>query len=132
MHTAMVAVHGLGAGLSRIVLGSSEANHAGAIALATAGILFVIALHVGATVVSKRKPRATRAVTGALIGIPERLISRVLRPSARTLSTPTPSYHWINGRPPVDAAYRNHIDTVRDWRLRVDGLVEAPADLSLE
>lgn len=133
MHTAMVIVHGLGLGLSRIVLGSSDANHAEAIGLAAAGILVVISLHVAATVVSKRRPRATRAVTGAVIGIPERLMSRVLRPSARTLTTPVSPYHWINGRPPVDATYRHHVDTeFHDWRLSVVGLVETPADFSLD
>jgi methionine sulfoxide reductase catalytic subunit len=133
MHTAMVAVHGLDLGLSRIVLGSSHASHAEAAALAVAGILFVIALHVAATAVSKRRPRATRAVTGAVIGIPERLMSRVLRPSAQTLTTPVSPFHWVNGRPPVDATYRNQVETeFHDWRLSVAGLVETPADFSLD
>jgi methionine sulfoxide reductase catalytic subunit len=132
MHTAMVAVHGLGFGLSRIVLGSSDASHAVAIGLAAAGVLFVIALHVAATAVSKRRPRATRAATGAVIGIPERLMSRVLRPSARTLTTPVSAFHWVNGRPPVDATYRHHVDTgFLDWRLSVAGLVDTPADFSI-
>jgi methionine sulfoxide reductase catalytic subunit len=133
MHTAMVVVHGLGLGLSRIVLGSSDASHAEAAGLAATGILFVIALHVAATAVSKRRPRATRAVTGAVIGIPERLMSQVLRPSARALTTPVSPYHWVNGRPPVDATYRNHVDTeFHDWTLSVAGLVERPADFSLD
>lgn len=133
MHTAMVVVHGLGLGLSRIVLGSSDASHTEAAGLAATGILVVIALHVAATVVSKRRPRATRAVTGAVIGIPERLMSRLLRPSARALTTPVSPFHWVNGRPPVDADYRNHVDTeFHDWRLSVAGLVETPADFSLD
>jgi DMSO/TMAO reductase YedYZ molybdopterin-dependent catalytic subunit/thiosulfate reductase cytochrome b subunit len=133
MHTVMVVVHGLGLGLNRIVLGSSDASHAEAAGLAATGLLFVIALHVAATAVSKRRPRATRAVTGAVIGIPERLMSRVLRPSARTLTKPVSAFHWVNGRPPVDATYRKHVDSeFRDWRLSVTGLVERPADFDLD
>ncbi len=133
MHTLMVAVHGLGFGLSRIVLGSPNANHGEAIVLAAVGILSVIAIHLAATVVSKRKPRDTRRVTGAIIGVPERLMSRVLRPSARALTAPISPYHWINGRPPVDETYQHHVDTgFRDWRLSVVGLVETPLDLGLD
>lgn len=133
MHTLMVVVHGLGFGLSRIVLGSSDANHGEAIVLAAAGVLSVIALHVAATVVSKRRPRDTRRATGAIIGVPERLMSRVLRPSERALTTPVSPYHWINGRPPVDESYQHHVDTgFRDWRLSVAGLVETPSDFGLD
>ena len=132
-HTLMVVVHGLGYGLGRIVLGSNNASHGVAIGLAALGILFVGALHVVATIVSKRAPAATREVTGALISGPERLLSRALRPSRRPITTPVSAYHWLNGRPPVDDSYRHHVETgFRDWRLSVRGGVEVPLDLTIE
>ena len=133
IHTLMVVVHGLGAGLSRIVLGSTAHSHALAIGLAAIALLVVIVLNVLATVVSVRAPRATRRVTGALIGPPERLMSRVVRPSRRPLAAPLSPYHWINGRPPVDDAYRRLREGgFRGWRLAVTGMVERPLELTLD
>ncbi len=132
-HTLMVVVHGLGYGLSRIVLGSNSANHGLTFGLAGLGILFVIAVNVAATVSSRRAPSTVRRITGAVIGPPERLLSRTLRPSRRPITTPVSAYHWLNGRPPVDRSYLHHVETdFRDWRLSVGGLVEMPLELTIE
>ena len=132
-HTLMVVVHGLGYGLGRIVLGSSTANHGLAFVLAGLGVLFVVVFNVAATAASKRAPSTVRRLTGAVIGTPERLLSRALRPSRRPITTRVSEYHWLNGRPPVDRTYRHHVETgFRDWRLSVGGLVETPLELTIE
>ena len=64
IHTLMVVVHGLGAGLSRIVLGSTAHSHALAIGLAAIALLVVIV----ATSSPRRCPCERRAPPGASPG----------------------------------------------------------------
>lgn len=133
VHTFMVVAHGLGYELGRIVLGSNSADQGLAVGLAALGILAVILINVAATVGSKRAPATVRRLTGAVIGPPERLLSRTLRPSRRPITTPVSRYHWLNGRPPVDESYQQLVATeFRQWRLTVGGMVEVPLELTLE
>lgn len=132
-HTLMVVVHGLGYELSRVVLDAGGAMQGEAVAIAALSILVIVVGHVLATRVSFSNPALTRAVTGAIIGAPERLMSRALRPSRRAVTSLPSAYHWINGRPPVDRQYQQQAASgFADWRLEVGGLVEEPLSLSLE
>ncbi len=132
-HTLLVVIHGLGSGLSRVVLDAAGALQGEAVAIAALSIVAIGVAHVLATTVSLRKPALTRTVAGAIIGAPERLMSRTLRPNRRVVTAPRSSYHWINGRPPVDSSYRQHeAQGFDDWRLKVDGLVRDPLSLSLQ
>jgi DMSO/TMAO reductase YedYZ molybdopterin-dependent catalytic subunit len=132
VHTLLVVVHGLGLGMSRIVTGTPGANQRAALAIGLAGLAAVVLAHVLAHLLSSRRPVAVRRATGAVIGIPERLMSRTLRPAVVGVDEPVSTYHWINGRPPVDGAYREMLASeFRDWRLSIGGLVEHPLELTL-
>ncbi|MGI8608873.1 MAG: molybdopterin-dependent oxidoreductase, partial [Candidatus Dormibacteria bacterium] len=132
-HTLMVVVHGLGYELSRMILDTGGAMQGAAVAIGALSLVAIVVGHVLATQASWRSPALTRTVTGAIIGTPERLMSRALRPSHRPLTASPSQYHWLNGRPPVEAAYQEQVATgFRDWRLEVVGLVKSPVSLTLD
>ncbi|MGW0561423.1 molybdopterin-dependent oxidoreductase [Streptomyces sp. NPDC003016] len=133
VHVVIVAAHGLGREMAKIVLGSATADHTLALILAGVGVLAVIAVNVLATVVSTRRPQETRRALGALIAPMEHGMTRAMPPSPHERTTPVSAYHWINGRPPVDGDYRRwHAGDFTDWRLRVEGLVTEAHAFSLE
>jgi DMSO/TMAO reductase YedYZ molybdopterin-dependent catalytic subunit/thiosulfate reductase cytochrome b subunit len=131
-HTAMVVIHGLGYELSRVVSDAGGERQTEAVAIATVSLLALVVGHVLATRVSLRNPALTRTVTGTIIGAPERLMSRALRPSRRLVTAPRSVYHWINGRPPASMTYQQDAGAFEEWRLEIGGLVANPLSFSLE
>lgn len=130
VHVTLVVVHGVGPGFARVVLGSADRSHGVATAIGVAAILAVIAVNVLATRATLRWP--------ALV---QRLLEAGIDPLRRLLF-----HHWtshqhharvspvarVNGRPPRNAEYERAVASgFADWRLRIDGLVEAPLALSL-
>ncbi|MEV5355846.1 molybdopterin-dependent oxidoreductase [Streptomyces sp. NPDC052693] len=133
VHVAVVAAHGLGRELAKIVLGSVTADHTLALTLAGVGVLGVIVLNVLATLVSVRHPKTTRRALGTLIAPLELGLTRTLRPSLRKRTIPVSEYHWVNGRPPADDSYlRSAANGFADWRLSVEGLVARPCSFGLD
>lgn len=135
-HLALVIAHGLGDGLSAIVLGVA-APSAAQCAVATATALVFLAallmLHVWATRRSLREPRA---VQDALQRIVDPVQSRLLQPlmsrqsysSSDLTHAPRP-----NGRPPRHHEYRDLVGRNFDgWRFEIGGLVEQPLSLTLD
>ena len=129
-HVSLVIVHGFGAGMERIVFGSEGRSRSLAVLLGGCAIALVIALHIVATRSSLRWPTVVK-----------RLLELVIDPLVRLMF-----HHWtskqdhravsryarVNGRPPKNQTYAGSVaGGFDDWRLRIDGLVEAPLCLSL-
>jgi DMSO/TMAO reductase YedYZ molybdopterin-dependent catalytic subunit/thiosulfate reductase cytochrome b subunit len=130
VHLALVVIHGLGAGMARVVWGDATAPQASALAVGGSAIAAVIALNAWATRVSLRRPRAAQRWLERGADSLQRGLFHHWSPRARER---TPSrFARVNGRPPRNTAYaRARAAGFADWRLRVDGLVEAPLTLSL-
>jgi methionine sulfoxide reductase catalytic subunit len=129
-HVAMVIAHGFGAGMERVVLGSEGRSKPLAVLFAVCGIAFVITLNIVATRSSLRWPTIIKRVLELGIDPLKRLIFHhwTSRQDHRAVSP----YARVNGRPPKNEAYARSVAAgFKDWRLRIDGLVEVPLCLSL-
>lgn len=132
VHTAMVIVHGLPKELSKILLGSEEANHTLAVVLGGAALVLILGLHLVLTVWARLRPRAAQRVLGGVVHPFERTLSRLFTSRQRYRRADISPYHRVNGYPPVDAAYdRQAAEGFTGYRLPVGGLVERPVSLSL-
>ena len=133
VHTAMVVAHGLPKELGRIALGSDHANPTAALVVAGIGVAVIIAINVVANVMGRRNPRRAQIVLGRFVDRLQALISHHLTSRQRYDESDITEYYWVNGYPPEGPLYASLArKDFKDWRLRVDGLVERPLELSLD
>jgi DMSO/TMAO reductase YedYZ molybdopterin-dependent catalytic subunit len=95
-------------------------------------VLVVIAVHVWATGISLRRPRAVQNKLGAIIE-PVRLtlFGRIVPRPFFSKSDVTPFFR-ANGYPPDTQEYKEFLESdFINWKLKVQGLVEKPLELSL-
>jgi sulfoxide reductase catalytic subunit YedY len=97
-----------------------------------AAMAVVIVCWVAATPLTLRHPRMVQRVGFALIGPAQRLFEHVDGKPGEYTDKDISPYFWHNGTYPVSAEYRALADgAFADYRLRVNGLVEHPVELSL-
>ncbi|MDQ3886667.1 MAG: cytochrome b/b6 domain-containing protein [Actinomycetota bacterium] len=133
VHTVMVIIHGLPDELSKILLGSSQANHTVAVLLGLLALFVIIAIQVVATVLSSRHPRLTAQLTGAVSGPLQRVLSRALPSRQHYRRRDISPYHRVNGYPPTSAEYQSMArEGFADYGLVVGGLVARPVSLTLD
>lgn len=101
-------------------------------AMFTVAMTVVAVGWVAATPITYRHPRVVQRVGYALVGPLQRLFERTNpKPGAFTDKDISP-YLWHNGTYPETVEYKElEKNDFVDWRLRVYGLVEHPAELSL-
>lgn len=129
-HVSLVIVHGFGAGMARIVLGSEQHSHALAVLIGAWGMTLVVVFNVVATHCSLRRPALTKRVLEIGIDPLRRLMFHHWQ--SRQRHRPVSPYARVNGRPPRNEAYARSIAVgFENWRLRVEGLVEVPLNVSL-
>jgi DMSO/TMAO reductase YedYZ molybdopterin-dependent catalytic subunit/thiosulfate reductase cytochrome b subunit len=132
VHVLMVVVSGLRRNMDHIVMGTDETGISG-LALGALGVTVIVLVCVAANWLSWHRPRrvqhAARAVTGGLTG----LFLDPLAPRAQYTKNDISPYFWPNGKLPTCDEWRRLAEGgFRDYRLRVGGLVERPAELSLD
>jgi sulfoxide reductase catalytic subunit YedY len=130
VHVTMVAAHGFGAEMAKIVLGSAERSRSAGTVLGLIGIAAVIGINTWATVVTLRHPSWAK-----------RVLELGIDPLGKLLF-----HHWTsrqqygrkstcaraNGRPPRNDAYVASVSNgFAAFRLEIDGLVEHRLSLSL-
>jgi len=132
VHTLMVVVHGLGAELAKMALGSERADHGLAILVSGVALLLVVVINVLATRFGVSRPRATQRLLGLLVDPVQQLLNRISVSHQAYRTSDISPYHWVNGRPPEQATYTEDAGRdFREWRLEIRGLVKTPARLSL-
>jgi methionine sulfoxide reductase catalytic subunit len=129
VHVSMVIAHGFGEGMSMIVLGGEDQRRL-AVLLGLVAIAFVIVVNVLATGATLRKPALVKRLLEIGIDPLKRLLFHHLRSRQNHGSiSDTPR---VNGRVPRNEAYvQSRAARFEDWRLRIDGLVDAPLCLTL-
>jgi DMSO/TMAO reductase YedYZ molybdopterin-dependent catalytic subunit/thiosulfate reductase cytochrome b subunit len=134
VHTAMVLVHGLPNEMSKMVLGSDRAGLAPALGVGLGGIGLILLINVGATLLSRRRPRDVQHALGVLLDPMQRLLSRLRSHQHYRIDDITPTRElWVNGYPPEGNEYADlRVGAFKDYRLEVHGLVENPLSLSLD
>lgn len=133
VHTAMVIIHGLPKGFAKIVLGSEHASHTLALAIGSAGLLLIVAIHVLLTIYARMRPRSAQHLLGKVVHPFEHVLSRIFTSHQRYRREDISGYHRVNGYPPVDPEYeRMAAECFTGYRLAVGGMVENPVSLSLD
>jgi len=130
VHVSMVFATGLLRNLNHITRGVNN-DSLGGLGMFLAGIAVIAVVWVSATPLTIRYPRliqhAGRFITGWLGGIFERA-----RPLAGFTREDISPHFWINGTEPDSKEYRTLQENgFRDFRLKIGGLVENPAEISL-
>lgn len=133
LHVVMVALHGLGANLAKVVLGGEQTSHLWACVIAAVALGGVVALHAWATRSSLAHPTRTQVRLGRVVDpVRQALLHRLASRQHLSREDISP-YFRVNGRPPVSPEYeRLKAEHFNGWRLRVGGLVRTPVSLSLD
>lgn len=144
IHVAMVVWHGFAREMNLMVLGTENVGTywwAGA-AIGVGIIAAIVLVHVAANLVSAHHRRATHIALAAVVDpIREGVLHHLISVQDYPESWISP-YFRTNGYPPISAypQAKGDDDTYErlmaggfaDYRLRVDGLVDHPMELSLE
>ena len=102
-------------------------------AIFTVSLLVVVVAWVAATPFTYRHPRVVQRVGSALIGPVQRLFEHVDAKPGQYSEKDISPYFWHNGKYPEGAEYLAlQANDFRDYRLRVNGLVDNPAELTLD
>lgn len=131
LHVALVLTTGALENLNHMYAGRNDQSWIGFWIFA-ASMVVIIAGWVAATPFTIRHPRLIQRAGSALIGPAERLFEHIdSRPGQYTEKDISP-YLWLNGQYPVSEEYKNLFNNdFRDYRLRINGLVGNPVELSL-
>lgn len=132
VHVTLVFATGVLRNLNHIFAGTDATNWVGfGIFSGSMGIVMIAWL--AATPLTLRHPRWVQGGGYALIGPAQRLFEHLdAKPGAYTEDDLSP-YFWHNGRYPDTPEYRSLFNNhFADYRLRIDGLVENPVQLSLD
>lgn len=131
VHVALVAMTGFARNMNHIVLGTDELHSRGMV-LGLAAIAFVALSWMAAHYLSWRRPRALQHAL-KMIAYPMQLLTlNRLVPEHHYTAEDISPFFWPNGKVPTSDQWRQlAADGFRDYRLRIDGLVENPVELSL-
>ncbi len=96
-------------------------------------MVVVIVAWVAATPLTYRYPRKVQKVGSTLIGPAERLFEHIDSKPGQYSEKDISPYFWHNGKYPETQEYQQlRAGDFRDYRLRINGLVENPVELDLE
>ena len=131
LHVTFVATTGLLRNLNHIYLGSNDRGWAGFVLFSISMIILTIGW-VAATPFTLRHPRTVQRVGYALVGPAQRLFEHLDATPGEYSEADISPYFWHNGQYPDSAEYLAlQQGGFADYRLRVNGLVSHPVELSL-
>ncbi|MBV6508997.1 MAG: Sulfoxide reductase catalytic subunit YedY [Acidimicrobiales bacterium] len=132
IHVTLVAATGLLENLNHMYALRDGDSWIG-LAVFSASMVICIAAWVAATPFTLRYPRVVQRVGFALIGPVQRLFEHIDSSPGEYTEDDISPYFWHNGRYPDSEKYQRLLDSdFRDYRLHIGGLVDDPADLSLD
>ncbi|MCC6791589.1 MAG: cytochrome b/b6 domain-containing protein, partial [Thermomicrobiales bacterium] len=131
IHTLMIWITGLRGNVNHITIGEDSTSWLGLLLYAL-WMIVIVAAWLAATPFTLRQPRVVQRVGRALIGPLKGAMEHLdPRPGEYTEKDISP-HLWPNGRMPDSEEYSAlQVNEFRDYRLRIDGLVEKPTELSL-
>lgn len=133
IHMTLIAIVHPVTNFQNMVLGSPNANFEQALMIALLALLFVILFNAWATWFTLKYPRKLQeAVDPVLNFITGTLLGHAISHQAYTRKDISP-YFRVNGRPPTVVEYQDHMkDNFVRWKLKINGLLEKPLELSLD
>jgi methionine sulfoxide reductase catalytic subunit len=131
MHVALVATTGALRNLNHIYTGRDGTGWAGFWIFAVSMVIVTVGW-VAATPLTLRHPRVVQRVGAALIGPVQRLFEHLDATPGQYTDKDVSPYFWHNGKYPDSDEYATlRAGDFTDYRLRVNGLVKHPVELSL-
>lgn len=131
-HVSMVAISGLVRNMNHIVAGTDDSRLTGVV-LGGIGIGAVVALNALANWASHHRPRSVQHVTERIIDPIIKVTIHQVKPMAEYKKEEISPYFWANGQMPTSDEWKVLAkDKFEGYRLKVDGLVENPVELSLD
>ena len=132
VHVAMVAITGFARNMNHIVLGTDDTSPLG-MYVGLLGIGGIVVLNVCANWIAWRHPRTVQLTAKAIVSPVMRFFLDRPVPVAEFSREDISPYFWINGKMPTSDEWRTlAASNFKDYRLKVEGLVENPVELSLE
>jgi len=131
IHVSLVAAHGFGREMAKIVLGDENGPHATAVAIGLTGIAAVVAFHAWGTWHSLRHPFKMKRLLEIGVDPLRRFLFHHWR--SRQNHQRISAYARVNGLTPRNEVFQQlAANNFKDWRLEVNGLVKNPLRLSLD
>jgi thiosulfate reductase cytochrome b subunit len=132
IHVTLVFTTGLLRNLNHIYADRNDASWVGFGVFCALTVLLVVAW-VAATPFTERRPRVVQRIGFALVGPVQRLFEHVDASPGEYGEADISPYFWHNGAFPTTDEYRQLYDEgFTSWRLKVQGLVQQPVELSLD
>lgn len=129
VHTLMVMVTGFVDNVNHMTLGTDTHSYLGVV-LYLAWMAVVVAFWLVASPFTLKHPRTVQKLGMAMVGWLKGLLER-WEPRATYSAKDISPYFWVNGHVPESQAYKRlEAGSWADYRLRVDGLVENPVELT--
>ncbi|TDO14301.1 cytochrome b561-like protein [Mycobacterium sp. BK086] len=129
MHTVMIFITGFVGNVNHITLGTNTNSWWG-VALYGAWMAIVIVFWLVASPLTIRHPRAIQNAGKLVVGRLKALLEQT-NPTATYSEDDISPYFWTNGEKPESDEYRQlEAGRWENYRLRVDGLVQNPLELS--
>ena len=130
-HVTLVFATGLLNNLNHIYAFRNDHSWIGFVVFGASMVLCIVGW-VAATPFTLRHPRVVQRVGFALIGPAQRLFEHVDSTPGEYTEKDISPYFWHNGQYPDSDEYKELFDAdFADYRLRINGLVDHPVDLSL-
>lgn len=131
VHVTLVVMTGFARNMNHVVMGTDDTNPVGMwwgfVGLAIVGATWVVAHYVSWT-----HPRALQRTVSSVTYPMQRMTLNRLNPQRRYRDSDTSPFFWPNGKLPTRRDWKElAANSFRDYRLRVEGLVEQPVELSL-
>jgi DMSO/TMAO reductase YedYZ molybdopterin-dependent catalytic subunit/thiosulfate reductase cytochrome b subunit len=131
-HVTMVVLTGFGRNMNHIVMGTDDSRPIG-LYLGLTGIAVVVVLNALANWAAWRRPRAVQHAAKAIVTPVMRLLLDSAAPRAEFGREDISPFFWPNGKVPTCDEWKALVaNGLKDYRLRVYGLVENPVELSLD
>ncbi|MBO0682749.1 MAG: molybdopterin-dependent oxidoreductase [Candidatus Dormibacteraeota bacterium] len=132
IHVTLVFTTGLLRNLNHIYAGRDDTSWIG-FSLFAVTLAIMMVGWVAATPLTLRHPRAVQRIGFALVGPVQRLFEHVDATPGEYGEKDISPYFWHNGAFPTTETYKKlYEEGFASWRLKVQGLVEKPVELSLK
>jgi methionine sulfoxide reductase catalytic subunit len=132
IHVTLVFTTGLLRNLNHIYADRNDATWVG-FGIFCGVMVLLVAVWVAATPFTLRHPRVVQRVGFAMVGPFQRLFEHVDATPGEYSDDDISPYFWHNGAFPTTEGYQRLFDEgFASWRLKVEGLVDNPVELSLD
>ena len=133
IHVSLIAVTGFVRNMNHVVMGTDNTESYTGLYIGLAIILATIAFAFLAHWLSWNKQRTLQSLQASVNGTLWKYTINRFEVKTNYQKKDITSYFWLNGKLPESAKWKNLVENnFEDYKLKIEGLVENPVELSLE